>query len=93
VGGYVSEGDAEKMKPLLNGLSAAGYTSGKRLINIDDHKQLNVTNAKLKDYIREATLVDPDRRSIPSEKIDAFQRFLNDKGIDFTIASKSYPET
>jgi hypothetical protein len=93
IGGYVTERDAEKIKPLLNALATAGYTSGRRLLDVNDYERMIIPKSKLADYIRQSTLVDPDRRSVRPENVETFQRFLNDKGIDYTIAPNAIRKT
>ena len=85
MGGYVADGDVEKIAPLLDGLTRAGVLTDGRLPSSVDDGGFRAKRAELIDYIRDATITDPARRGKTARQVDEFADYLRRKGVDYDV--------
>jgi hypothetical protein len=90
--GVTTDEDAQKILPLMNELVRVGAIKGDKFQNVTDAGFVAKPEA-LKNLIREASLVDPDRRTVSQQKLNRFKDYLKRKDIRVDIPDSQVRKT
>jgi hypothetical protein len=85
VGGHLTDKDARAIAPLLEALDEAGYVKNGKLASRVGDDEFSAGRNELVSYIRDVTINEPSRRVKTARQVEAFDRFLKRKGVDFSI--------